>query len=106
MIGKEARHPKPCIYNSSVPVLFSSILADGFTSTWPTWDPDISRADKDAAKLISKQFDGLALGLCPTGHFIRNKAYLSTTFLDLYPQICWEIQRLKIPGYTKSVADV
>jgi hypothetical protein len=68
--------------------------------------PDISPADKDAAKLISKQFDGLALGLCQAGHFMRNKACLPTKFLDLYPQNCGEIQRLKIPGYTKSVADV
>lgn len=65
-----------------------------------------TQLDKEAALAISRCYDGLPLGLRQAAYFMRSKKCMPTTFLDLYTQGHNEIEQLRIPGYTKTVADV
>ena len=68
--------------------------------------PDLSKADLDAAKLISRHFDGLPLALRQAASFMRHRKCPPCEFLDNYSQCKAEVESMKIPGYTKTVVDV
>jgi hypothetical protein len=64
------------------------------------------QVDLEAARSISARFGGLPLGLRQAAYFMRNKKCLPAAFLNLYNQKHNEIEQIKMPGYTKTVADV
>jgi hypothetical protein len=85
---------------------FSIQQGADFLLCLPENRPPPSQMDKNAAGFIFQCFGGLPLGHRQAAYFMRNRKCLHADFLDLYDQKHDEIEKLHVPGYTKTVSDV